>query len=160
MKIHKLTYISIITAIYVVLCMIFEPISFGVIQFRLSEILCLLAIDSPYAIIANTLGCLLSNMFLGGLGIIDTLFGSLATFVSCVLAYLLRKRKYKNMPILSSLSIVLTNGLVIGIELGIITNNLHIIPLTILQVTLSEFIVVMLIGLPIYKKSGLLPPLN
>ena len=152
MKSKKIFNISIIIAIYVVLCLVLEPISFGVIQFRISEILCLLAIEFPYAIIANTIGCLLSNLLFGGLGIVDAVFGSAATLLGCLLAYLLRNKRYKNLPILSCLSIVLTNGIIVGIELGFITNNINMIPITILQITLSEFIVIMLIGLPMYNK--------
>ena len=100
MKNKKLFNISIISAIYVVLCMVLEPFSFGVIQFRISELLCLLSIELPYAIIANTLGCLIANMLLGGLGIIDTIIGSLATLLACIFAYLLRNYKYNNLPIL------------------------------------------------------------
>ena len=152
MKNKKLFNISIISAIYVVLCMVLEPFSFGVIQFRISELLCLLSIELPYTIIANTLGCLIANMLLGGLGIIDTIIGSLATLLACIFAYLLRNYKYNNLPIFSCLSIVITNGLLIGIELGIITNNIDMIPITILQITISEFIIIMIIGLPIYNK--------
>lgn len=135
-----------------VLCLILEPISFGVIQFRISEILCLLAIEFPYAIIANTIACLICNMMLGGLGIIDTIFGSFATFLACLLAYKLGRYRYKNLPILSCLAIVLTNGIIVGIELGFLTNNVNMIPITILEITISEFIVIMIIGLPIYNK--------
>lgn len=152
MKKNKLFYVSIIIAIYVVLCLIFEPISFGVLQLRISEILCLLSIEFPYAIIANAVGCFISNLLLGGLGIIDTIFGSMATFLACLFAYLLRNKKYKDLPILSCLSIVLINGLIIGIELGYITDNVFMIPITIAEVTISEFIVIMLIGLPLYKR--------
>ena len=152
MKNKSLFNTSIICAMYVVLCMVLEPLSFGVIQFRISELLCLLSIEFPYAIIANTLGCLIANMILGGLGIIDTVVGSLATLLACTLAYLLRNKRYNNLPILSCLSIVITNGILIGIELGIITNNLNMILITILQITVSEFIIIMIIGLPIYNK--------
>ena len=152
MKSKSIFNISIIVAIYVILCLVFEPFSFGVIQFRISEILCLLAIEFPYAIIANTIGCLIANLLLGGLGIVDVIVGSLATFIACLFAYLLRNKKIKGLPIFSCLSIVLINGLIVGIELGFLTNNVNMIPITILQITISEFIVIMILGLPIYNR--------
>lgn len=152
MKNKKLLNISIIVAIYVTLCLVLEPISFGFIQFRISEVLCLLAIEFPYAIIANTIGCFISNMFLGGLGIVDAICGSIATLLGCQFAYLLRNKRYKNLPILSCLAIIITNGIIVGIELGIISNNINIIPIGILEITISEFLVIMLIGLPIFNK--------
>ena len=152
MKNRRLLNSSIIIAIYVVLCLVLEPFSFGVIQFRISEILCLLAIEYPYAIFANTIACFISNMALGGLGMIDTIVGSFATFLGCTVAHLLRKKKYRCLPILSGLAIVLINGLIVGIELGLVTSNAHMIPITIIEITISEFIVIMLIGLPLYNK--------
>ena len=152
MKDSKLFKISIIAAIYVVLCLMLEPLSFGPIQFRISEILCLLSIEYPFAIIGCSLGCLISNAFLGGLGIIDAIFGSLATLISCYLAYKLRNRKYNNYPIVSMLMFVIVNGIIIGIELGYIYDNLAIIPLSILEVAVSEAVVIFLIGLPMYNK--------
>ena len=112
----------------------------------------MLSIEYPFAILGCSLGCLISNAFLGGLGIVDAIFGSLATLISCYLAYKLRNKKYKNYPIISMLIIVIVNGLIIGIELGYIYNNLAIIPLSILEVTISEALVILLIGLPMYNK--------
>ena len=151
MKNKKITNISIIIAIYVALCLLLEPLSFGFIQFRISEILCLLAIEFPYAIIANTIGCFIANMLFGGLGIVDVIFGSLATFLGCEFAYILRNKRYKGLPLLSCLAIVLINGIIVGIELGILSNNINMIPLGILEISISELIV-MIIGLPIYNK--------
>lgn len=152
MKNKKITNISIIIAIYVALCLLLEPLSFGFIQFRISEILCLLAIEFPYAIIANTIGCFIANMLFGGLGIVDIVFGSLATFLGCLFAYMLRNKRYKGLPVASCLAIVLTNGIIVGIELGLLASNMKMIPIGILEISISEFIIIVLIGLPIYNK--------
>ena len=152
MKNNKFINISITISIYVTLCLVFGPLSFGVIQFRLSEILSLLAIKYKYAIIANFIGCFISNLLLGGFGIVDVVVGSFASLLACLFAYLLRNKKYKDLPILSCLAIVITNGIIVGIELGILTSNVHMIPITILQITISEFVVIMFFGLPIYNK--------
>ena len=60
-----LVYGAAIAAIYVVLTMVFLPISFGPIQFRISELLCVLPYFTPAAIPGLFIGCLLAN-FLGG----------------------------------------------------------------------------------------------
>ena len=152
----KIINISILTALYVVLCFISAPISFGPIQFRISEILCLLAIKYKWSIISLTLGCFISNLLFGGLGIIDVIFGSIATFIACLLAYRFRNIKIKNVNLLSALTIVLINGLIIGIEFGFINQNINVIPLYIVEITISEFITIVIFGLPIYKKLALL----
>ena len=148
----KIVNISILSALYVVLCFISAPISFGTVQFRISEILCLLAINYKWSIVSLTLGCFISNLLFGGLGIIDILFGSFATFLGCLLAYRFRSIKFKKINLLSALAIVLTNGLIIGIEFGFIYQNINIIPISILEVTISEFVTIFIFGLPIYSK--------
>ena len=129
---------------------LFAPISFGPIQLRFSEILCLISIDFIWEYIGVILGCFISNTFLGGLGIIDVIFGTLATIVGCGLAHLFRNKRINGYPLLSILCIILCNGIIIGIELGFVLNTTNLIPLYILQVSIGETIV-MLIGLPIYR---------
>ena len=154
-KSQKIINGALFAAIYVVLCAVLQPISFGPIQFRFAEILCLFSIDYLWALIGVTIGCFLSNTFFGGLGIADMIFGTLATVIGCSLAYLFRKIRYKGYPVLSALMIVIANAIIIGIELGYILSTPDLIPLYMLQVGFGE-LVVLAIGLPIYKKIKVL----
>jgi len=147
----KLLNTSIVAAIYVALCLILAPISFGVIQLRLSEILCLLVVEYPFTISGIVVGCFLSNLLFGGLGVIDVIFGTIATLIACLLAYTFRNKKIKGYPIISAIMITITNAIIVGIEFGIIANNSKVIPLSILQIGLSESLV-MIVGLLLYKK--------
>lgn len=147
----KIINISLLAALYVSLCLILEPISFGPLQFRFAEVLCLLSINYSWAIIGSSLGCFISNLLFGGLGAIDVIIGTLATLISCYLAHRFRNIKYKNIPFLSFIIIVFVNAIMIGIELAIIYNNKLLIPLYILQVGLSELLTI-IIGIPIYYK--------
>lgn len=151
MKNSNLFKASLIAAIYVSLCLILSPISFGPIQFRLSEILCLLAIDYPFAIVGVSLGCFIANLFFGGLGVIDVIFGTLATFLACTSGYYLRNKRVNGYPLLSFLMIILFNSIIVGMEFGFIYDNIKIIPISILEVGISELFVV-IVGTPLYKK--------
>ena len=51
-----------------------------------------------------------------------------------------------------TVTVSVSDGIIVGIELGFLTNNVNMIPITILEITISEFIVIMIIGLPIYNK--------
>ena len=82
-----------IAAIYVVLLLVFAPISFGEVQIRFAEALTILPYFTPAAIPGLFVGCLLGN-FLGGAILPDILFGSLTTLVAAYVSYRLRKRKY------------------------------------------------------------------
>ena len=92
-KIYFMVYAAMIAAIYTVLTMVFAPISFGPIQFRISEILCILPLFTPAAIPGLFIGCLLSN-FMCGAAMLDVIFGSLATLIGAVGSYLLRRNKW------------------------------------------------------------------
>ena len=85
---------AVIAALYVVLTMLSAAlgISSGVIQFRLSEALCVLPVFTGAAIPGVTLGCLIAN-FVTGAPIWDVVFGSLATLLGALGAWLLRKHR-------------------------------------------------------------------
>ena len=61
--VYFMTYGAMIAAIYVALTMLFAPISFGPVQFRISEALCILPFFTPAAVPGLAVGCLLSNIF-------------------------------------------------------------------------------------------------
>ena len=75
---------ALIAAIYVVLTMIFAPISFGPIQVRIAESLTAFLMFTPAAVPGLFVGCLIANI-LGGAVLPDVIFGSLATLIGAVL---------------------------------------------------------------------------
>ena len=103
-----LVYGAAIAAIYVVLTMVFLPISFGPIQFRISELLCVLPYFTPSAIPGLFIGCLIANALGGGI-LLDVLAGSLTTLAAAYLTWMLRgKSKF-----LASVPPVVLNAIVI-----------------------------------------------
>ena len=84
---------AVIAAIYVVLTLIFAPISFGAMQVRIAEALTIMPLFTSAAIPGLFVGCLLANM-LGGAIIWDVIFGSLATLIGAVGGYLLRRNRW------------------------------------------------------------------
>lgn len=67
---------ALISALYVVLCLVFQPISFGPIQVRIAEAFTLLPYLDPAFIPGLYVGALLANI-IGGLGAWDIWLGSL-----------------------------------------------------------------------------------
>ena len=88
-KTRLMTESALIAAVYVALVLLFKPISFGAIQFRIAEALCILPFFSLSAVPGLALGCLLGNFF-SGAAMPDVLFGTLATLLAAILSYKLR----------------------------------------------------------------------
>lgn len=140
-KVNFIVQAGLIAAIYAVLTILFAPISYGQIQVRVSEALTILPFFTPAAIPGLFIGCLVANIY-GGLGLIDIVFGSLATLLAAYLAFRLRKSVY-----LLPLPSVIVNALVIGIILHV----LYELPLVVsmLWVGLGQMIACYGLGLPL-----------
>ncbi|MBQ5805661.1 MAG: QueT transporter family protein [Lachnospiraceae bacterium] len=106
-KTRNLVFSALIASIYVVLTLLLRPISYGPIQFRVSEALCVLPYFTPAAIPGVFIGCLISNL-LGGAVVMDIVFGSLATLIGAIGSWLLRRNRW-----LVSLPPILSNTLII-----------------------------------------------
>ena len=92
-SVYLLTYGAAIAAIYIALTMMFMPISFGPVQFRISEALCVLPYFTPAAVPGLFIGCLLSNLLAGAMTM-DVIFGSIATLIGAVGSYVLRGKPF------------------------------------------------------------------
>ncbi|MBR4484221.1 MAG: QueT transporter family protein [Erysipelotrichaceae bacterium] len=84
---------ALIAAIYVVLTLVFKPISFDFIQVRIAEALTILPMFLPAAVPGLFLGCLIANFF-GGAVLWDVIFGSLATLVGAFFSYKLKENRW------------------------------------------------------------------
>ena len=87
----NLTQGAMIAACYVVLCLVFEPISYGGVQVRIAEALAILPLFTPAAIPGLFIGCIIANVIGGGI-VLDVVFGSIATLIGAVGTYMLRNR--------------------------------------------------------------------
>lgn len=108
-----LTRAGMIAAIYVVLTLLsaFMGLSSGAIQLRLSEAMCLLPLIFPEAILGLTLGCALANLVTGCV-FWDIVFGSVATLIGAIGAYLMRNiaKKY---AFLATVPTILANAIIV-----------------------------------------------
>ena len=123
-----------IAALYVVLTLIFAPISFGEMQVRISEALTILPMFTPAAIPGLFIGCVLANL-LGGAVVWDVIFGSLATLIGAVGGYLLRKNRW-----LVPLPTVLANGIIVPFVLRYGYGVALPIPLMMVYVAIGEIV--------------------
>lgn len=134
------TRAAMIGAIYVVITVIFAPISYGLFQVRISEMLMVLPYFTGAAIPGLFVGCLIANI-IGGHGILDIIFGSLATLIS---AYLVSKISNK---FLVPLPPVIINALIVGMVLHLVLG--FPLYLTALMVGFGQLVACYGLGLPL-----------
>ena len=84
---------GIIATLYVVLTIVFAPISFESMQLRVAEALTILPLFTPAAVPGLFVGCLISNI-IGGGAVLDIVFGSIATLIGAVSGYRLRSNRW------------------------------------------------------------------
>lgn len=95
-----LTKSAVIAALYVVLTEVSAilGLSSGVIQFRISDMFAVLPVFTPAAIPGVFIGCMIANLLAGGV-VWDVVFGSIASLLGAIGAYLLRKKSIYLVPI-------------------------------------------------------------
>ncbi len=148
-NVRSMTETAVIAALYAVLTLCFAPISYGAVQFRISEALTVLPILTPTAVPGLALGCLVSNILGMSMGVtlpIDIFFGTAATLAAAVVTHLARNAvKIGGVPIISLLSPVFFNGLIVGAELSIFFGS-GTFPYCAAAVSLGELVIVGTLG--------------
>lgn len=140
MNTRKIVRIAIIAALYAAVTIMLAPISYGPVQVRVAEALTILPFIFPESVVGLFLGCLLANVY-GGLGVIDIVFGSLATLLA---GYFTTK-----MPsiYLAPLPPVLVNAVVVGYILYYVVGAPLFI--TMVYVGLGQLLACYFLGLPL-----------
>ena len=87
------------------------PISYGLMQVRISEALSVLPYFTAAAVPGLFVGCIVANL-LGGAALYDVIFGSLATLLAALLTRWFKKRGFSKW--LAPLPAVLVNAVIVG----------------------------------------------
>ena len=112
LSVRRLVRCAVIAAVYVVVCLVLAPFSYGAVQVRVAEALCLLPVFGAEYIVGVTLGCFLANLL--GSTVVDVVFGTLATLLACLVTYKLRDIRVKGLAIPASLPPVVFNMIIVG----------------------------------------------
>ena len=137
---------AIIASLYIIINQIFYFLSFDAVQFRIAEVLMILILFNVRYIYGLTLGVAIANLF-SPMGLIDVGFGTLATFVALLLIVLLKKVLK---PYLVYIFLPLVNGIIIGLMIKYFYAPELNLYLCMLYVFIGEFLVIYLLGIPIY----------
>ena len=172
-KTSYVAHAGVIAAVYAaatLVCMLLlQGFAWGPVQFRLSEAVTVLAVVSAPAVPGLTIGCVIANLInaaisgTGLLGMLDVVFGSLATLLGA-----LWSRKFRDRPKLALLGPVLTNAIIVPAYLPILCQGLgfYTIPFTnialdgvyplmylfgFVSTGIGEAVVVYVLGLPLLR---------
>ena len=176
MKRKRTTYVAqagMIAALYAAATLttlfFLQGLAWGPVQFRISEAIVVLAVLTPAAVPGLTLGCIIANLIIivvngtGALGLLDVVFGSLATCLGALWC-----RKFRSNTPIALLGPVVANALIVPAYLPILLQGFgfYTIPFTdinldgayvfmyafgVLATGLGEALVIYLLGLPLLR---------
>ncbi|MGE4485563.1 MAG: QueT transporter family protein [Oscillospiraceae bacterium] len=152
-SIRKISFAAVVAAVYAALTILLAPISYGPVQMRLSEAMCILPFFFPMSVWGLFIGCIIANL-MSAYGIIDVVFGSAATLMAALCTMYMGKKSSGGVlsKALACLPPVVFNAVIIGAVIsfsatpdafwaGFIVNGA--------EVALGEFAVMYVIGLPL-----------
>ena len=125
------------------------------VQFRVAELLCILALWTPSAVWGLALGTMIANIASIGVGLpLDMIFGTLATVLAALCIWKFRNIRFKGLPLLSLSMPAIFNGIIIGLEIEvfffegdfIFADFLKRLAVTSASVALGEIVVVLIAG--------------
>ena len=123
--IYLMVHGAAIAAVYTVLTMVFAPISFGPVQFRVPGLF---------------LGCFLSNLLCGS-AMLDVVFGSIATLIGALGSYRLRRTMWA-----VCIPPIVSNTVIIPWVLRYAYGSADLIPVAMLTVGIGEILAIGVLG--------------
>lgn len=131
-RVKRMTFISMVAAIYVAMTVI-NPLGYGILQFRISEIILLLPFWNRKYVAPCLLGVFIANLF-SPLGFIDAICGVLIGLI----AYYIIAKVVKN-HFLHAVGYSTICGLIVGAELTLVYHSPFLLNFT--SVALSQLII-------------------
>ncbi|MBE5023342.1 QueT transporter family protein [Olsenella sp. DSM 107455] len=163
---------AVYAALTLVALLFLGSLAWGPVQFRVSEAVCALALLTSDAVPGLALGCAIANLAnivlsgTGMLGMLDVVFGTLATALGAWFTWHNRRR-----PALALLGPVIANAIIVPAYLPLMLQGIgfYVIPFTdialdgaypamyafgLLATGIGEAVVVYALGLPLFRALG------
>lgn len=152
-SIRRIVYGGVIAALYAALTVALAPISFGAIQFRVSEALTVLPFFMPETVWGLAVGCFAANLYTGNP--YDIVLGTAATVIAAVITNHIGRRHDRRFDVkkcwYAPLPAVISNGVIIGFVLKYLYVGATTLPYpaVALSVGIEEAGVCYVLGLPL-----------
>ncbi|WDV44859.1 QueT transporter family protein [Clostridiaceae bacterium M8S5] len=140
---------GLIAAVYVVVTITFSFMSYGPVQFRISEIMVFFAFIDPLYIPGLVIGCFVANLF-GPFGVIDAIVGSTATFFAVYMISKCRsyiKNTHRALFVASLFPAI--SSVIIALQIYVLGKGSFLFWST--MIAIGELAVVTLVGFPLFS---------
>ncbi len=154
---------ALCAALYASLTLACLPLSYGMLQFRISEVMTLLAFFNPTYIPSLLVGCFVANL-LGPGGIVDAVFGTCASLFAFLWMVLARKIKNEKAALFLSAAGPVVSSFIIALEMKLALRDPLSFWIWFFYVALGQAVVLYVLGCPlalyIKKKDKLMNMIN
>ena len=152
---RRLAFSAALAAVYAVLTITTGFMSYGNIQLRIAEALCVLPAIFPFTTWGLFVGCILANL-VSPTGMLDVVFGSLSTLAACCCIAVLGNKRSMGRSIVICLMPVLWNGVALGAMFALTGEYSWIVFPAMFavfggEVALGEAVVMFVLGLPLLR---------
>jgi uncharacterized membrane protein len=116
-SVQKLAFSGLVMALYIVIMYFTQSFAFGQYQIRIATSIYALSAIFPFLIVPLGFSNMLSNILMGGFGIVDMLGGLAVGLITSTTIFLIRKYKFSDLFI--CVPIILFPGLLVPVWLSI-----------------------------------------
>ena len=154
---------ALCAALYASLTLACLPLSYGMVQFRISEVMTLLVFFNPGYVPSLLIGCFVANL-LGPGGIVDAVFGTCASLFAFLWIITARKIKNEKVALFVSAAGPVVSSFIIAFEMKFALQDPLSFWLWFFYVAIGQAVVLYVLGCPlalyIRKKDRLLDLIN
>lgn len=157
-NVRKIAFSGVIAALYAGMTLAIMPLSYGALQLRISEVLCIMPFFFPFSVWGLFVGCIVANIFSPYMWL-DITVGSTASLMAAVCTMYIGKmssRERISTKALACFPPVFFNAILIGAMIAYITVGegagdafLPVFLTSGLWVGLGQLIVLYMLGLPL-----------
>lgn len=149
MSTRRFVRVAVIAALYAVFTIMLAPVSFGAVQFRLSEMLKIFVLFDPFLAVGIGLGTFIANTMSPMVGPWELVWMPITDIIGGLIAYSVFRMLGKKNMYIPALVYAVTTGLAVGVMLQ--SFGVDIWYLAAVPVIISEAIL-LLVGAPIIKR--------
>ena len=164
-KIHKIVFSGVIAALYAALTIAVAPLSYGIVQLRFSEALCILPFFFPFTVWGLFVGCIVANLF-STVHIVDVGVGSIASLLAAFCTMWIGRQLNRERFLTKAFACfppVIINAIIIGAMIAYVTfgtSEQEGFLVAAGMVGAGQFIVMYVLGLPLMLFLSISPVLN